>query len=34
MKRLLILSLCTLLMACVGEENIYHEYECYFLQLR
>ena len=31
MKRLLMLSLCTLLMACVGEENIYHEYECYFL---
>lgn len=31
MKRLLILSLCTLFMACVGEENIYREYECYFL---
>ena len=31
MKRRLTLLLCTLLMACVGEENIYREYECYFV---
>ena len=31
MKRFLTLALCTLLMACTGEENIYREYECYFV---
>ena len=31
MKRCLILSLLTLLMACTGDENIYREYQCYFL---
>ena len=31
MKRFLTLALCTLLMSCTGEENIYREYECYFL---
>ena len=31
MKRCLTLLLCTLLMACVGDENIYREYECRFV---
>ena len=31
MKRCLILSLLTLLMACTGDENIYREYQCYFV---
>ena len=31
MKRFLTLALCTLLMACTGEQNIYREYECYFV---
>ena len=31
MKRLLFISLCALLMSCVGENNISREYECYFV---
>ena len=31
MKRWLSLLLCTLLMACAGDENVYREYECRFV---
>ena len=31
MKRFLSLLLTVVLMACTGEENIYREYECYFV---
>ena len=31
MKRLLVIGLCAVLMACGAESNISHEYQCYFV---
>jgi len=31
MKRLLALFICAILMACVGDDRIYREYQCYFV---